>query len=204
MSLAIKARSILLVSAAAAGCSHTHPAATPADASTLQVLVNAKPNAELGELVPDSVPLARVYNVTQAAREALVARMLEGRVSPADLHAGLRDGARSGLAGLHIVPGTAVQVSLDRWGISTPLPSDPGALQITVQARLRGPRDTAVFARPVTCSVDLAHLAGTAPGTGPRHADKMLGGIPQAALSEAVRSLASDCGSQALRALPTG
>ena len=70
MSLPAKACPLLLLSATAIACSHTHPAATPADASALRLTVQPDPHVELGALVPGSLPLARVYNVTQAARIA--------------------------------------------------------------------------------------------------------------------------------------
>lgn len=203
MSLPASACPLLLLSATAIACSHTHPAATPADGSALRLTVQADPHVELGALVPGSLPLARVYNVTQAAREAQVVDLLGTGVSPAVLRAGLHEGATAGLAGLHVAPGTAVRVALEQWGISTPLPSHPGSLQVTVQAQLRSPQHASVFARPVTCSRDLTHLAGTHASEGARHADQVLARIPPTTLSAAARALASDCGTRALRALGT-
>lgn len=201
MPVPVRPARLVLFAAGLSACSHAHPAASPVDETALQIVVDAEPYVRLGELTAGSVPLASVYNLTQAARGSQAASILAQRVSHEVLHDGLRAGARAGLPGLQAAPGAAVQVALERWGVTTALPSDPGSLQVTVQARLLGGGAAAIYTRPITCSLGLHTLATPSSAQRSRHADQVLEAVPNSILAEAARTLAADCGVRALREL---
>lgn len=194
-------RILALTALCLSACGHPQPAAAPVHEDDLQVLVAPGPSVELGELVVGTVPLATLYNATQAARGEQVAGRLTQHVSHDALHAGATAGARASLPALHAAPGASVQVEVERWGVAATLPGEAGALEVTVQARLLGHGARPVYTRPITCGVDLHTLAGDHVEGGPQHAVRLLEAIPSGAVERAAEQLAAECSTRALQEL---